>query len=141
LKALRGLRDAGIAAGMFAMPILPGLTDSDAHLDAMAHAASEAGAQWFLAAPLFLMPSSARHFLPFVEKNFPRLAKRYREWYSRAAYPPEDYRKEISEKVSALRRKYGLGSSPSQSNPGPPPPQLSLELRHSPVANCAVRNC
>jgi DNA repair photolyase len=128
LKALRGLREAGLAAGMFAMPVLPGLTDSDAHLEAMARAASEAGAQWFLAAPLFLMPSSARHFLPFVEKNFPRLAKRYREWYSRAAYPPEDYRKEISEKVSVLRRKYGLGSSPSQAHPGPPAPQLSLAL-------------
>ena len=129
LKALRALRDAGLAAGVFAMPVLPGLTDSDAHLEALAHAASESGAQWFLAAPLFLMPSSAKHFLPFVEEKFPRLAKRYREWYSRAAYPPDDYRKEISEKVAALRRKYGLGSSPAQAHPGPPPPQLSLALK------------
>jgi len=128
LKALRALREAGLAAGVFAMPILPGLTDSNEHLDAMARAASEAGAQWFLASPLFLMPSSAKHFLPFVEKKFPRLAKRYREWYGRAAYPPEDYCKEISEKVAAVRRRYSLGSSPSQAHPGPPPPQLCLDL-------------
>jgi len=135
LKALRQLREAGLAAGMFAMPVLPGLTDSDAHLEALARAARDAGAQWFLAAPLFLMPSSAKHFLPFVEEKFPRLASRYREWYGRAAYPPEDYRKEISAKVTKFRAKYGLGSNPALARSEWPGLQLSLDYSPSGLLN------
>src|SRR5579862_6054229 len=52
LKAVRELRDAGLSAGVFMMPVLAGITDSEPHFEAMARAASEAGAQWFLAAPL-----------------------------------------------------------------------------------------
>ncbi|HLW97375.1 MAG TPA: radical SAM protein [Candidatus Acidoferrales bacterium] len=128
LKALRQLRDAGLAAGVFMMPVLPGLTDSEPHFEAMARAASEARAQWFLSSPLWLMPSAAKHFLPFIEKKFPRLAKQYGEWYKREAYPPETYRQEISQRAAAMRKKYGLGARPVQSVCELPSPQLSLSL-------------
>jgi len=94
------------------MPVLPGLTDSDAHFEAMAQAAKEADAQWFAAAALFLMPSAAKEFLPFIEEKFPKLAKRYREFYSRAAYAPETYRREVSDRLAVVRKKYGLGTRP-----------------------------
>jgi len=113
LAAVRKLRDGGISAGVFAMPILPGLTDGEGDLDALAKAAKDAGAQWFGANVLFLMPSSWKPFLEFLESRFPRLAKRYREWYRGYGYAPEDYRKQIAERVAKLRRKYGLGSRPS----------------------------
>jgi DNA repair photolyase len=112
LAAVRKLRDAGISAGVFAMPVLPGLTDREEDLDALARAARDAGAQWLGASVLFLMPSSWKPFLEFLEGNFPRLAKRYREWYRGYGYAPEGYRKEIAERVGKLRRKYGLGSRP-----------------------------
>jgi DNA repair photolyase len=38
LQAVRELRNAGIAAGVFAMPVLPGLTDAEADLDVLARA-------------------------------------------------------------------------------------------------------
>ncbi|HVB86664.1 MAG TPA: radical SAM protein [Candidatus Dormibacteraeota bacterium] len=113
LAAVRKLRDAGISTGVFAMPILPGLTDREEDLDALAKAARDAGAQWFGANVLFLMPSSWKPFLEFLESRFPRLAKRYRDWYRGYGYAPEDYRKQIAERVAKLRRKYGLGSLPS----------------------------
>lgn len=112
LAALRKLRDAGIAAGVFAMPVLPGLTDSEEDLEKLASAARDAGAQWLGANVLFLMPSSWKPFLEFLEAKFPRLAKRYREWYRGYGYAPEDYRKQVAERVARLRRKYGLGSRP-----------------------------
>ena len=71
LQAVRALRDAGLAAGVFAMPVLPGLTDREADLDALARAARDAGAQWFAANVLFLMPSAQKQFLPFLEEKFP----------------------------------------------------------------------
>jgi DNA repair photolyase len=129
LHAVRELRRAGIAAGVFAMPVLPGITDREEDLDALAHAASDAGAQWFTAGVLFLMPSAQKQFLPFLDSKFPKLARRYHGWYSRATYAPETYRQEISARVAALRRKYGLGVRPL--DPGRPQEaarQLSLRL-------------
>jgi DNA repair photolyase len=129
MRAVEELRRAGIAAGVFAMPILPGITDREEDLDALARAARDAGAQWFAGSVLFLMPSAQKQFLPFLDAKFPKLARRYREWYSREAYAPETYRHEIAERVRALRKKYGLGIRPL--DPGRPPEpdrQLSLGL-------------
>ena len=129
LAAVRQLRDAGLAAGVFASPILPGLTDREEDLDALVRAARDAGALWLAANVLFLMPSSQKQFLPFLAAKFPKLARQYREWYGRPGYAPEAYRKEMSARVAALRTKYGLGSRPDV--PGRAPmhsPQLALAL-------------
>jgi len=112
LAAVRALHEAGLAVGVFAMPVLPGLTDREADLEAVARAAHDAGAQWFAANVLFLMPSSRKQFFPFLEEKFPKLARQYRAWYVRSGYAPETYRKTISERVARLREKYGLGSRP-----------------------------
>ncbi len=112
LGAVRELREAGIAAGIFAMPILPGLTDSVEELDALARGAKDAGALWFTASVLFLMPSSWKPFLSFLETKFPKLVKRYHEFYRGYGDAPERYRKDIAARVENLRRKYGLGSHP-----------------------------
>jgi DNA repair photolyase len=129
LHAVQELRRAGIAAGVFAMPILPGITDQEEDLDALARAARDAGAQWFAASVLFLMPSALKQFLPFLDKRFPKRAQRYREWYSRNPYAPETYRKEIAARVAALRRKYGLGARPMEAaRPAEPEKQLTLGL-------------
>jgi DNA repair photolyase len=127
LDAVRELRRAGIAAGVFAMPVLPGITDGEADLDALARAARDVGAQWFAASVLFLMPSSQKQFLPFLDAKFPKLARRYRDWFSRSGYAPEAYRREIAARVAALRRKYGLGERPvEQARPYEGPQQLVL---------------
>jgi DNA repair photolyase len=129
MRAVEELRRAGIAAGVFAMPILPGITDRAEDLDALARAARDAGAQWFAASVLFLMPSARRQFLPFLGAKFPKLARQYREWFSKQAYAPEAYRQEISHRVAALRKKYGLGARPvDPGRPTEPQRQLSLGL-------------
>ncbi len=112
LAAVRALRDADLAVGVNAMPMIPGLTDREADLDALARAARDAGAQWFSANVLFLMPSALKQFLPFIEEKFPRLARQYRDWYARSGYAPEAYRREIAERVRALRSKYGFTARP-----------------------------
>jgi len=110
--AVRALRDASIEAGVLVMPVLPGITDREEDLDTLARQARDAGARWFAASVLFLMPSSYKQFLPFLEEKFPRLARRYHQWYERAGYAPESYRREIGERIAQLRRKYGLGARP-----------------------------
>jgi DNA repair photolyase len=140
MDAVRELRNAGISAGVFAMPVLPGITDREEDLDVLARAARDAGAQWFAASVLFLMPSAQKQFLPFLDAKFPRLARRYREWFSHSTYAPEAYRREISARVAALRTKYGLGARPI----GPAQQlqvsaQLSLSLQPSAPA-CGMSN-
>jgi DNA repair photolyase len=129
MDAVRQLRAAGIATGVFAMPILPGLTDQEEDLEAVARGARDADAQWFDGNVLFLMPSSLKEFLPFVEQKFPKLLRRYQEWYGRGGYAPETYRKEIAARVGNLRRKYGLGSLSQMRAPRQEySPQLALAL-------------
>jgi DNA repair photolyase len=130
LAALQQLRAAGIDAGVNAMPVLPGLTDSEEDLDALARGARDAGAQWIAASALFLMPSSLKEMLPFIDAKFPKLAKRYREWYTHNGYAPEAYRKEISARFEALRKKYGLSSRPERRSAEKQwrSPQLALGL-------------
>jgi DNA repair photolyase len=129
LAAVQALREAGLAAGVFSMPVLPGLTDREEDLEAIASAAKEAGAQWFTAGVVFLMPSSLKQFLPFLEEKFPRLARQYREWYARSAYAPDSYRREIAQRVARLRAKYGLGSRPYEPDRlAWRSPQLALNL-------------
>ncbi len=108
LDAVRRLVAAGINAGVFCAPVLPGITDSPRDLEALVRAAAEAGARSFGANPLFLKPCSAQVFLPFLEQNFPALVEDYRRRYGQRAFVSPAYRRRISELVARLRTKYGI---------------------------------
>src|SRR5690242_2422252 len=138
LAAVKQLREAGLNAGVFASPLLPGITDREGELEELAAAAKEAGAQWFNAGVLFLMPASARTFLPFLREKFPRLAGQYDRWYSREAYAPEEYRRKIAERVARIRQKQDLAGRPWEEMRKPVErPQLSLALStEKPAAAC-----
>jgi DNA repair photolyase len=112
LAAVKELHEVGLPVGVSASPLVPGITDGEGELEAVAAAAREAGAQWFFSGVLFLMPSSAKQFLPFVREKFPRLAKQYEQWYAKNGYAPEEYRRKASERVARIREKYGFRSRP-----------------------------
>jgi DNA repair photolyase len=109
LEAVQKLVAAGINAGVFCAPVLPGITDSQRDLEALVRAAAQAGARSFAANPLFLKPCSAQVFLPFVEQHFPALADSYRQRYGQRAFVSAAYRKRISELVAGFKAKYGIG--------------------------------
>lgn len=108
IEAVRELAQAGIRVGISCSPVIPGITDSPAHLEALVRAAAEAGADYIFANPLFLKPCSAAVFLPFLEQNFPHLAESYRERYQDRAFLPPAYSKRLSQLISRLREKYKL---------------------------------
>ena len=117
LEAVRGLVEAGIEAGVMCAPILPGITDSPRNLEGVVRAAARAGARTVANNALFLKPCSLQVFVPFLEQNFPHLAAEYRRRYGKRAYLPDAYRREISQLMTQLRRKYGIGAEkrPAQS--------------------------
>lgn len=140
LAAVKQLREAGLAVGVSASPLIPGITDRHGDLEAVAAAAREAGAQWFFSGVLFLMPSSAKQFLPFVREKFPRLARQYEQWYAKNAYAPEEYRRKASERVARIRETYGFRSRPwVEKKHVTPCAQMSLGWDRAAVAQQAGR--
>jgi DNA repair photolyase len=110
LDAVRALSAAGLRVGVSCCPVMPGITDSPADLEALVRAASEAGADYVFANALFLKPCSAAIFLPFLETNFPHLAENYRQRYHNRAFLPTSYAKRLSSLIAKLREKYQLSS-------------------------------
>jgi DNA repair photolyase len=108
LKAVKELNLAGVRAGVICAPVVPGITDSAAALDALVKAAKEAGAKYIYANPLFLKPCSASIFLPFLEKEFPELVEEYRKRYAEKSFVSKPYAKRISELMASLRKKHGI---------------------------------
>ena len=128
LAAIRKLREADIKVGAMASPLLPGITDREGELEAVAEAAKEAGAQWFVSGVLFLMPSSAKQFFPFLREKFPRLARQYEDWYMRNAYAPEAYRLRIAERVARIKTQLGMTARPWREMTRPVGRQAQLTL-------------
>jgi DNA repair photolyase len=110
LEAVTKLNQAGIPTGVSCSPVLPGITDSPRDLSALVQAVAEAGAKHIFANPLFLKPCSAAIFIPFLEKEFPKLADSYSKRYQGRAFVTEPYRKRLGDLMQKLREKHGMGN-------------------------------
>jgi DNA repair photolyase len=108
IDAVRQLGEAGLTVGVSCSPVLPGITDSPANLEAVVRAAAGAGARHIFAGPLFLKPCSSAIFLPFIQQHFPHLVEEYRKRYQDRAFLPASYGKRIGQLVAAFRKKYGI---------------------------------
>ncbi len=127
LAAVKILREVGLNVGVSASPLIPGITDGEGELESVAEAAKDAGAQWFFSGVLFLMPASAKTFLPFIREKFPKLEKQYEQWYAKNGYAPEDYRKKASERVLRIRQRFGFAARPWEGDrPASRAPQMKL---------------
>ncbi len=127
LAAVETLAAAGLSVGVFVSPILPGLTDAIANLNAVAAAAARAGARYLAGGLLFLMPSAQKQFFPFLDAEFPDLAKRYRARFAHHPHLRGEYARMIRERVARLRARHGLASAPRDYIPeAAADPQLTL---------------
>ncbi len=108
MDAVRQLSQAGLDVGVSSSPVLPGITDAPADLEAVVSAAAAAGARHIFAGPLFLKPCSSAVFLPFLEQHFPHLVENYRQRYAERSFLPASYGKRIAQLVTRLRQKYGI---------------------------------
>lgn len=129
LHAVQGLTRAGVAAGVFCMPVLPDITDAPRELRALVCAAREVGARWFATNVLFLRGDAVRTaFFAWLQGAFPGLVPRYLRMYRASSAPPESIVDRVTRLVDALRRQYGL----TEDHAFPPvaaparPEQLSL---------------
>ena len=97
LAAIAELSAAGVQARLFAMPVLPFLTDREVPQRALFAAARTAGAREAIWNVLFLRGETRGFFLGFIAREFPRLLTRYRALYAGGATAEASYRKRVEE--------------------------------------------
>ncbi len=126
LRVLTKLVGAGIQAGVGMAPVLPGLSDSAAQLEATVAAAADAGACFVWANLVYLKPGTKEHFFNFVAREYPHLLQGYRRMFP-GAYAPAAVKAELKTVVERLKEKYGVDDQrPSPLRPPEEPLQLQL---------------
>ena len=110
LQAVQKLRSAGVCVGVNPNPIMPGITDSDQSLEAVARAARAHGAMTLGGGALYLPGAAQKIFLPFLDREFPHLAARYRETFEHSIHLSRAYKDALAERIGRIRERYGLAS-------------------------------
>lgn len=113
LDAVRAVRDAGLDCAVFAMPILPGLTDTRAHLEGAFAAIAEAGATSAIASSLHLRPGAREWYLQWLRAEHPQLVPLYDRVYRDergrfGSYAHPEYRQWLRDRVRPLQLRHGL---------------------------------
>ncbi|MFI2752084.1 Rv2578c family radical SAM protein [Cellulomonas sp. P22] len=110
LDLIRAVRDAGLPCGVFVAPVMPGLTDSVEHLDALLAELAAAGATGVTVLPLNLRGSVKPWFAGWLARERPELVERYRRLYGRGAYLPVEYTVWLDARVRPLLAARGFSS-------------------------------
>jgi DNA repair photolyase len=82
LKTLATFKQAGIACGMFLMPVIPLLTDTPAMLDRAFHKAEELGLDFLIFGEMTLKDGRQKaYFLNVLQTHYPELMAAYHTFY------------------------------------------------------------
>ena len=108
LAAMAELAAAGVPARLFAMPVLPFLTDREAALRKLFAAARGAGAREAIWNVLFLRGETRAFFLDFIALEFPRLLPRYAALYAGGATAEAAYRERVERTAERVALEVGF---------------------------------
>ena len=126
LRAVARLHANGIRVRVNAMPVLPGITDAPAQLEALVRGVAGAGADSIVAGTLALRSTARRRYLPFVEQEFPLLARRYRRTYARSHLVGQRYRDGLKATMRRLCARHGLQYGDGEEDAAPPAARAAL---------------
>ncbi len=142
LEAVRRLNEAGIPCGVLIAPVVPGLSDDDEHLKAIARACKNAGAISVHPIALHLRPKVREHYLGFLAERRPDLAALYRRRFPNGSYQPTAVQRHIESTVARafgdVSRKVDPGASPERTVPRQVDPAAQLEFFATSVSACPV---
>jgi DNA repair photolyase len=120
LQTVAALADAGIPAGVMVAPIIPGMSDGRAQLEAVVRGAIDAGASSITPIVLHLRPGLREVFEPWLAEVRPDLVVRYRRLYA-GTYAPDRERRRIVGLVHELLDAHGgPRSAPLRAPPSGP---------------------
>ncbi|WP_261165207.1 Rv2578c family radical SAM protein [Microbacterium sp. Marseille-Q6965] len=108
LATVRAAAELGFRVTVFAMPILPWLTDSVEHLDGALAQIAASGAHRVVYGALHLRPGAREWFFAWLAREHPKLVPVYRRLYGGSSYASKDYRAWLARRVRPLIRRHGL---------------------------------
>ena len=108
LDLVRAVREAGLPCGVMVAPVLPWLTDTEEHLDALLGDLADAGATGVTVLPLHLRGSVKPWYLDWLAREHPALVGRYRRLYGSGSYVPTDYKDWLRARTAPLLRRHGF---------------------------------
>lgn len=111
LDLIRAVADAGFAPHVMVAPVIPYLTDSVAHLEALLAELADAGAAGVTAFPMHLRGATKTWFLEWLAEEHPALLRRYRSLYGRGAYVSAEYSSWLRDRMRPMVENYGLAGS------------------------------
>ncbi|GAB21006.1 hypothetical protein GOPIP_001_01310 [Gordonia polyisoprenivorans NBRC 16320 = JCM 10675] len=111
LALIRDIAEAGFAPHVMVAPVIPYLTDSSAHLDALLASLAEAGASGVTVIPMHLRGATKPWFLTWLAEHHPALVRRYRTLYGRGAYVTPEYSSWLRERMRPMVARHGLAGS------------------------------
>ncbi len=128
VEAIARLRAAGVRCGVLVAPVLPGLSDGAAQLEAVVSACTEAGASSISGGQvLYLRPGTREVFLSHLARTHPHLVERYEQLY-RGVYAPKEVRQQVQRRLRAAidrnqRRPVAItrNRAPRAGSPSPAP--------------------
>ncbi|OCB58015.1 radical SAM protein [Mycobacterium vulneris] len=133
LGLISAIREAGLDCHVMVAPVLPYLTDSVEHLDALLGRIAAAGANGVTVFGLHLRGSTRGWFMDWLGRTRPDLVGGYQRLYRRGAYLPADYRDMLRTRVAPLVARHGLArqarmvpETAPQAAPAPAVPQPTL---------------
>jgi len=111
LEILARARDRGLSTGVYLMPVIPLVTDTDEALGATLDGIAGAGADFVMFGGMTLKPGrQTEHFLTVLAERFPDLAPRYAAIYSgdRWGRARRDYYQELEQRFGQAAKRRGL---------------------------------
>lgn len=127
LGLISAIRDAGLDCHVMVAPVLPGLTDSQEHLDDLLGRIAAAGATSATVFGLHLRGSTRGWFMDWLAGSHAELVGEYRRLYRHGAYLPPHYREELRNRVAPLLNKHRLAGASVRSRPRPPEPVAAAQ--------------
>jgi DNA repair photolyase len=127
LEVLRRLAAEGLDVGLALAPVLPGLTDSAADIEALVRRAAAAGVRRLSWRPLFLRSPTREKYLEWLARELPRFVPAYRRAYTGRSHLQGRYVERLGTLLERLRERYGLDAEAfGRCGKAPGPRQLGL---------------
>jgi DNA repair photolyase len=107
--AMEKIAAVGILTGTVMMPILPGLCDQIANLEAVVRWTAAHGGKFVLMGGLTLSDQQKNYFFSVLQKRFPDLLSAYRKLYPEKSYGPAGWpQQKVALRIRELCLKYGI---------------------------------
>ena len=108
LRGIARLRAHGIEVGVNVMPVLPGITDAPDMIEELVRAVKRADVSYVSACALRLQASARDRYLPFIAREFPELAARYRRAYASSYQVGKRYRAGLQARFSEVCARHDV---------------------------------